>query len=218
VVNSELLEKIVYTSFRRAWEEDRGRFPPPSNVVYVTEITQCLRKSWYQRTLAEPPSDEKVVLMVMGDGAHFLLKESFPLGAGEELKEKEYEGVKIRGRVDRLLENTIIEFKTVAKIPNRPYDSHVAQSQLYMWLFDKPKAYIIYVSRSNGKVKAFEVNRNEEEIEKLLKRVKMFSEALSKGCIPKPEESKLCSYCEYLNICAVNRESNAKDSSNTENN
>ncbi|HDI74370.1 MAG: hypothetical protein DRJ52_01260 [Thermoprotei archaeon] len=216
MISGELLEKIVYTSFRRAWEEDRGGFPPPSDIVYVTEITQCLRKSWYRRTLAEPPSDNKVVLMVMGDGAHFLLKESFPLGAGEELVEREYEGVKIRGRVDRLLEDSLIEFKTVSRIPKQPYDSHVAQSQLYMWLFNKPKAYIVYVSRSDGRVKAYEIARDEEAIASLLQRVKKFSDALKKGAIPEPEQSKLCEYCEYLNICSAREETNGKDTSATE--
>jgi len=40
-MDPDLLKKIVYASFRRAWEEDRGGFPPPSDTIYVTEVSQA---------------------------------------------------------------------------------------------------------------------------------------------------------------------------------
>jgi len=202
-VDEHHIERMVYRAFRAAWEEDRGSRVTPPDLVYVTDVTQCLLKSWYQRTFGEPPLEEKVVLLVLGDDVHYILNESFPIGEGEKSAEKEYGGVRVRGRADRLLSSFVVEFKTVNFIPKEPYDHHVAQTQLYLWLFDKPSAFIVYVSKKDGRVKAFRVNRNEEEIRKLLERAALLSKHLREGTRPAPEPGWLCKYCEYGKLCGV---------------
>ncbi len=198
----EFIKKMVYTSFRRAWEEDRGGPPPSPHEVYVTEVTQCLLKSWFQRTMGEKPDGEKAVVLVLGDDVHFLMRDYFPIGDGEVTAERELEnGVKLRGRVDRLLEETIIEFKTVSRAPDKPLSHHVDQVQLYMWLFGRLNAHIVYVTKTNGEVRVFKVDRDEERIKELLERAKRLSDSLKSGKPPDPEPGWLCKYCEFTSIC-----------------
>jgi len=211
-MDSDLLKKIVYASFRRAWEEDRGGFPPPSDTIYVTEVSQCLLKSWFQRTVAEPPSDNKIILMVMGDSAHYLMKDYFPLGSGEMGVEKTIDGVKIKGRADRVGEDFIIEFKTVSYIPKSPYEAHIKQAQLYLWLFEKNIAFIIYVSRANGEINIFRIERDDKLIKELLDRAKILSSYLKRGVMPKPEKSNLCNYCEYIDLCPLKKMGESNES------
>jgi len=199
------IEKIVYRAFRAAWEEDRGGRVTPPDLIYVTDVTQCLLKSWYQRTFGEPPSDEKVVILVLGDDVHYILNESFPIGEGEMSAEKEYKGVRIRGRADRVLSSSIVEFKTVNMVPKEPYNHHVRQVQLYLWLFDKPYAFIVYVSKKDGKVKAFKVERSDEAINELLERAATLSRHLREGTRPEPEPNWMCKYCEYAAFCSARK-------------
>jgi len=202
-LTSDLLRRIVYSSFRRAWEEDHQSRASSPTTVYVTEVCQCLLRSWYNRTLKSPPSDNKVVLMVIGDSAHYLMKDYFPLGAGEHHAERDIGGgVRLVGRADRVLEDAVVEFKTVSRAPDKPYDMHVSQVQLYMWLFDKSRAFIAYVSRLNGEVKIFEVGRDDAAISRLLERARSFARCLVSGVVPEAEENPLCAYCEYRELCS----------------
>jgi len=206
-LTTDLLKKIVYSSFRRAWEEDHQRNVSSPNTIYVTEVCQCLLRSWFNRTLKAPPSDNKVVLMVMGDSAHYIMKDYFPLGEGERTSEKLIDGtIRVIGRADRVLEDVVIEFKTVSRIPESPYNVHVNQVQLYMWLFDKNRALLTYVSRASGDIKTFEILRDDEIISKLIEKIRMFADCLRDGKIPEAEENPLCTFCEYRELCTSYRE------------
>lgn len=202
MIDEELVARIVYAGFRRAWEEEKwgGRADPSS--IFVADVAQCLLKSWYQRVLDYSPPDEKVALLVMGDDVHYLVREILEVGEGELRLEKELaNGVRLRGRVDRILGDCVLEFKTVSRIPERPYDGHVRQIQLYMWLADKKEGFLVYVSRADGRVRAFKVRREDETIVEMAERARRLSESLRRGVPPEPEPSKLCKYCEYNALC-----------------
>ncbi len=201
------VERIVYRALRTAYEKDRGPWTAPPDVVHVTELTGCLRRSWYIRAMGGPLPDEKVVILLLGDDVHFLINSQFPLGEGEKSFEKEFQGVKIRGRVDRIAGETIFEFKTASSIPREPRDHHVDQMQLYFWLADRAKGFIVYVSKTTGQVKAFPVSRDEDRIKRLLERAIKLSDSLRQGAPPDPEKGWLCDYCEFRESCPAIKES-----------
>ena len=205
-INEKYIEKMIYRVFRASYEEDKGGYLAPPDLIYVTDVSQCLLKSWFNRAFGEPPSDEKVVILVLGDDVHYLLNEKFPVGKGEESAERSINGVRIRGRADRVFSESIIEFKTATFIPSKPRDHHVLQLQLYLWLFDKKYGFIAYVSKRDGKVKAFKVSRDEDIIKKLLDRAIILSKHLKEGTMPEPEKGWLCDYCEYKSWCPVHRD------------
>jgi len=197
------VEKAVYRAFRSAWERDRGASVAPPDVVRVTEIVQCLLKSWLERVHGYSPSERKLVVLVLGDDVHYLMNSQFPLGEGELSLEKEYRGVRVRGRADRVLGDALVEFKTASRIPNAPLDHHVDQLQLYFWLSDRERGFLVYVSKMSGEVRAFEVRRDEERVKSLLERAVELSRCLKNGVRPRPEPGWLCKFCEYREECGA---------------
>ncbi len=204
-ISEELVEKMVYNAFRKVWEENKWTGTPPPSKVYVTEITQCPLKAWLARAIGENIREEKMIILLLGDDVHYIMQDNFPLGEGEKRFEKEYNGVTIVGRVDRLMGDIILEFKTAAGIPKEPRSHHVDQMQLYFWLSGKERGFIVYVSKTNGKVKAFEVKRDEERIRSLLDKAVRLSESLSSSTPPEPHldesEKWQCRYCEFTDYC-----------------
>lgn len=205
-ISPQDVERIVFRSLRTAYEKDRGSWTAPPNIIYVTEVTGCLRRSWYIRTMAGPLSDEKIVILLLGDDVHYLINSQFPLGEGEKSFEREYREVTVKGRVDRIAGDYIFEFKTASSIPREPRDHHVDQMQLYFWLTDKNKGFLVYVSKTTGQVKAFQIQRDDERIKGLLQRVVLLSDSLKQAVPPEPEKGWLCDYCEFKEYCPVFRE------------
>jgi len=69
----------------------------------------------------------------------------------EPRAELEVEGVVWEGYADAIAGDTIYEFKTTARIPTEPSDSHRIQASLYASLFNAKKAKLIYVSQTRSK-------------------------------------------------------------------
>ena len=201
-LNSEILERMVYGAFRRAYEEDRGGARPQPNTIYVTEVSCCIRKSWYIRALNEPLSPETVVIMVLGDAVHYIMRDMLSLGESEKRFEKQVGDFKIAGRVDKILGNIVVEFKTTSQIPQKPYEHHIDQLQLYLWLSDLNIGYLVYVDKRRGKVKAFKVTRNDERIKRLLLKAKKLYSSLKTGMPPEPDPKPWeCEYCQFKELC-----------------
>lgn len=204
------VEELTKRALRDAYFSEREVVKSaPTNVVYPTELNQCLRKSWYERAVAEPPPPERLVLFLLGEKLHDVAEEYFPIGTGEKIFEKTVEGVVIRGRLDRELPSCLVEFKSTTNIPESPRPYHVDQAQLYMWLTEKDLAFIVYVSKNTGEVKAFQVQRDEKRIEELLKRAVDYSGHLKTGVPPQPEPGFLCKYCDYAQLCPAGTGSQA---------
>ncbi len=206
-ITPQLIEEMVYNAFRRVWEKNRWVFTPPHNRIYVTEVTQCPLKAWLNRTIGGPTSKEKMVVLILGDDVHYLLQNEFPLGLAEKSYEKKYGDITIVGRVDREMGDVLLEFKTASRIPGKALSHHVDQMQLYFWLTGKERGFIVYVAKTNGQVKAFEVRRDEERISELLERAAELSRSLAKGKPPLPrlseEEKWQCRYCEFTDYCPL---------------
>jgi len=206
-ITPELVEGMVYNAFRKVWEKNRWVFTPPPNRVYVTEITQCPLRAWLSRTVGGALSREKIVILLLGDDVHYLLQDKFPLGEGEKSFEKQHGGVTIVGRVDRMMGDVLLEFKTASRIPKQPLSHHVDQMQLYFWLTGKERGFIVYVAKTNGQVKAYEVRRDEERIARLLEKAVSLSKSLADGKPPMPvlEEGEewQCRYCEFTDYCPL---------------
>ncbi len=142
--------------------------------------------------------------MMIGEAIHQLLGAHFPIGAGEQEYAKKHGDVEIRGRVDRILGDTIIEFKTTADLPRKGPAArlrHVDQLQLYFWLTGLSRGILVYISRLTGRVKSFAVYRDEERISTLLERATIYAKHLREGTIPDAEEGPLCKYCPFRQDC-----------------
>jgi len=171
-----------------------------------------MRKSYYERKYyserLQHLSDTKCVILGLGIAVHESLERIFS-NVFKTQSEKVFKkrihvngiGVDIVGTIDLYADGTVMDIKTVNKIPDEPYLHHYLQLQAYMWLTDTYVSYIIYICKRDGKVKIFTINRDERAISQLLERAHYYYTCISSGIKPRPEKSYLCRYCEYAFEC-----------------
>jgi CRISPR/Cas system-associated exonuclease Cas4 (RecB family) len=112
------------------------------------------------------------------------------------------------GRIDAYNDKHVIEFKVVDEVPDKlyeshelPYESHELQVHLYMLVVRIPTAYIVYISRRDGRVKVFKVRYNRGDAKRAVERAYKLFLALRENTPPPPERSGFCNYCPYALSC-----------------
>ncbi len=176
-------------------------------------------QSFWRRILPRPPLDiAKAINIIVGRNIHLVLQKYFPLGKKEVTVQKGYRASNgdtftIVGRVDVLCEDYIIEFKSISELFDKlrlPIPHHYDQVQLYMWLTNTSKAYILYIAkkvRSGGQpYRIVEVYRDEKRIGELLDKAAKLHRALKSGVPPEPTPNALCRYCEFKDRCSACKE------------
>jgi len=176
--------------------------------IHVSEVVGCLRKAYYLRRglVSSPPS---VAVALLGDSMHSAIQEvlrregyltEFEVGL-------DVEDFRLVGHIDAYHpeRGVVLEFKTVGRIPENPYESHLMQAQIYSSLVKARYACIIYISRVDGKVKIFEAPHDRLALKWAVERAKMLKKALDTYEPPKREETPLCSNCGFKQICGVRK-------------
>jgi CRISPR/Cas system-associated exonuclease Cas4 (RecB family) len=121
--------------------------------IHVTDLTGCLRKSWFSRTISMPVSVHSLLVMFSGLALHDSFERSGDDNSFSEL-DLEWDGVV--GRADRLYKDgVLVDYKTTRwMVPSRlPYGSHQLQLQIYAHMLKKmgrevKRAFIQYVDVS----------------------------------------------------------------------
>jgi CRISPR-associated protein Cas4 len=175
--------------------------------IMVTEVaTPCLRRSYFNRVRGSLPTPSEF-LKSIGNDVHLKLQEVLRNeGCDTEVSISiELDDFKLRGRIDALCEElgekVVLEFKTANEIPERPYDSHVMQIQAYLLMLKLRKGYLIYLSRTNGRVKVFKILRDNKAVKKLVERARQLYNSFKDLKPPAAEKGPWCSDCPFLHIC-----------------
>ena len=196
-------ESFIYRIILDAAKQ-RSRIYYDKATIHVSEVVSCLRKAYYSRTrqmLIEPAN----ALKVLGNGIHDAIQEILSR-YGYDI---EYE-VKLRandislvGHIDAYSHSSrrIIEIKTSSRIPEVPYPNHMKQVQIYIELSKAREAYIVYISRTDGRVRIFNVERNKKILRWAIERARILSSSLKSDRAPERERSVLCSYCSFRDVC-----------------
>lgn len=176
--------------------------------IYVTQVTQCLRKSYYEIiSNAIDPYYELAKKFLLGKSMHLWLQ-SLVRKYGKELKlryevEKpiryKYRGYTIKGRADLIINDTVIEIKTTTKGINIPNIMHILQANEYAYWLSKPQFIILYVTGNDIIEFGFKTDKGRHLIFK--DRLNELIDALNKGKPPKHESTNECKYCKYRNTC-----------------
>ena len=177
----------------------------PRDVITVSEAcSPCLRKAYFDRVKAPMPSPADFIKIV-GEDAHsrileVLKKHGYEVESSFKLRIKD---MTLVGRIDAYNDKHVIEFKVVDEIPEKPYESHKLQVQLYMLAVRIPTAYIVYISRRDGRVKVFKVKYNRGDAKRAVERAYRLFLALKENTPPPPERSSYCNYCPYTLTCST---------------
>jgi len=136
VIVHRVMNELVKQRLEKMKEKD-------DRTIWVTDLIGCKRKAELRKMypFVLPNS------VILGYFAHlgFASYVSEVGGLSEVEYEKNLDGYVIRGRIDAIIDNTVVEFKT-AKQVDKPFAHHVMQVRLYMWLSNMTKAVIVYVT------------------------------------------------------------------------
>lgn len=212
------LVEAIKTGLYRLWEEEEAHHIRKEGIYYPSAIGSCLRKQYYIYTVERRPSSEKLAVFATGKGVHKAVAEALSASGIVKVESEEVETklivskeVQLRGRMDILIvevngEKVVVEVKSTSKLPENPYENHFLQLQTYLHAAKLKKGVLLYWDKRTGKIKAFEVMRDEKYLGRVAERAVILHEYLKKR-IPPPKEAVIenrlweCDLCEYNDIC-----------------
>lgn len=183
--------------------------------ISVTELIGCLRQAFYVRLrysvdLAKMYKYPYLYLMQkIGNKIHEVIQELYDFEEVE--KTVVSEKFKVKGRVDGIRENYIIEIKSidVKKFDNKYHPDHFLQGVIYAYILNTEYDYkiktitIVYVMRDLKRIVAFDLPYDEKLAESLLSRAPILKSSLQTTQVPDPIGSTKdhCKYCLFRDRC-----------------
>jgi len=214
---------MVYEAFRRILVKQLRI--ADEETIHVGEVCSCLRKSFYTRRYGDLSlrhlEKTKYVILGLGLSTHFVLEEILhEMGFKTEtplveyIVTKDYK-IRVAGTPDAFDGKHVVEIKTTKKLPDKPLPHHLMQLNTYLWMLKVKMGYIIYIDKTNGKVRVFEHLFDNDIHVKFVERAIKFYEALKYNVPPSIEKSGLCNYCEWRWKCYNDNSSKLREKRKT---
>ncbi|MDK6029305.1 CRISPR-associated protein Cas4 [Ignisphaera sp. 4213-co] len=186
-------------------EESRKRLEEKlENEIYVTDLIYCPLKYHYQKKYKEIViANAFDPVTIFGELIHLGVGKllSNLLGSNNVELEKEYEkeivvdGTTyiVKGRVDAIIGDWLIEIKSSKSDLNIPHQHHILQTRLYLWLTGLKKAILLYITQNRVAEYVVEEPVSDGEVSDLIRSI------IAKS--PAPRYSWECSYCPFSTLC-----------------
>lgn len=174
---------------------------------HVSEAGKCLRFLFFTRTIGRLEDVSFKPEVVAGRKIHFEFQNSYReidrTARTEERAVFIHEKFVITGRADIVTDGEVLEIKTVRKLPKEAVSEHISQINLYMKLCNRKKGRLIYIERESGKERCFKIFFDKKLFLEDIRRFEKLVEHLSEMRLPAREECRMCSFCEYLDLCEM---------------
>ena len=170
--------------------------PKDIQTIHLQEVTQCLRRSYYDRI--EPSEIERRGFNELLSG---LLRK---LEYGSEPKEFEIDDIKLKGQVDMLVDDSILLFRSTTEELENPLANDILYLNACMWIYGKSDGVIVYIT-GDRKETTFTLTRNKKMFEEIIRRVRVLHDLLKEEKIPILEPSSECSTCQYYERCFMKK-------------
>jgi len=194
------IRETIFGNLKRGYE----RVKDPAKVG-VSELCWCVRRSYYNRMNPIPPDEKTLIRFMRGRSLHDLIllcfdnrevKIEIPLECGKI----------IRGYADALVNDTLIELKTVKTYK---WDSeHIQQLKYYMAALGKTSGCLIYHNVFSDELKFIPVNLTDGERHTVLCQLKNIAddffyalETMNPSILPTAYIPDLCKSCVYKIRC-----------------
>jgi len=161
------------------------------NVIWVSQLVRCKRKAEFEEEMFYVYRLEPYFIManLIHIGLQKWLQDNYSFEIEKEFQKELAEYV-IRGRVDAINKDTVIEIKCTKDVrDNKPYEHHVLQLRLYLWLTGREHGKLIYITPN--KLLEFDIHETMDDDEVLL--------LIDNWKSPRYEWE--CSYCDFACIC-----------------
>jgi len=173
------------------------------NVIYLHEVTKCLRRSFYDRT--EPLETEQTQFNKVLGGLFRKMKSKATIG-----KYEMDSGLALKGQVDMIEDDVVMIFRAVNRYPENPLPADILFVNACMWMFDKIEGVVVYIT-PDGKEESFVTNKNQKMFEEVIRRTKVFHDLIErrntdpKAKPPIIEPSMDCLDCQYYERCYIRK-------------
>ena len=112
------------------------------------------------------------------------------------------DGIVKIGQEYYLLEIKTSEYSSFKEL-NKPKDQHIDQVICYCSLLGLKKALVLYIERSTGETKCFEVNVSNEQVQETFDRIHRVMQSVEDNVAPPrlPNGDYWCTFCKYKKRC-----------------
>ena len=173
----------------------------PLNTFYPSSVGQCIVKAYHEKLEPKTFPVDTYKLFVIGNLTHEWLQSKIYADGQNEVPIKWEEGdIIISGRIDCILGDTILEFKSIAKldyVQSKPKPEHLEQINLYMHKTGIHKGKIIYVTKNNLEIIEHDVEYSEKLYKKTINYFKRIYWYVSRKVEPKVKRCTTPWSCEY---------------------
>ncbi len=183
--------------------------------ISVTELLSCSRKVFYERmkykiNVKDLYSFSYLYLInKIGNELHNIFQD---LSNNDESEKTIIsERYKVKGRIDDVRDNFLIEYKTIDadKFKNKYIDNHYNQACIYSYLLNSEYGYkidtitIVYIIRNLKRIVPFDLPLKNKEAIKFLDKAPVLKECIDKKIVPEPigADKEQCRYCLYKQYC-----------------
>lgn len=200
------IEDTIRDSIIYALNKEREKQQDRSNTIHVSDIIQCLRKSFFDKKLQFNTFN---LSMLRGKAMHDILLKHMAeyLNGKYEVEVKHTIGdVNIIGTVDLVFgNNNIIELKTAGYQYNTIPTRYIYQVQAYLNIIRGNVGYLVIIH--NNDIRIHTIYRDDAFYDILCNRAIELYNSLHNNTIPKSRtieysETKYdCKYCAYKDLC-----------------
>lgn len=180
------------------------------NEFYVTDLVYCPLKYRYQKIYKELTISSSInPATLLGELTHYGVEKLLIdlLGVDNVRPEVEYEkGLEVdgtlyivKGRVDAVIGDVIVEIKTSRSDVSIPQTHHITQTRIYLWLTGLSTALLLYITPS--RIAEFEISNpaSDGEVVDLIRS--------TLAGTPAPRYLWECRYCAYATLCSSKKAS-----------
>ena len=204
VVGDRDYKQIVREAIDSIGEDAQLKFDTKDpNIIYLHEVTKCLRRSFYDRT--EPLETEQTQFNKVLGGLFRKMKSQATIG-----KYEMDSGLALKGQVDMIEDDVVMIFRAVNRYPENPLPADILFVNACMWMFDKIEGVVVYIT-PDGKEESFVTNKNQKMFEEVIRRTKVFHDLIErrntdpKAKPPIIEPSMDCLDCQYYERCYIRK-------------
>jgi CRISPR/Cas system-associated exonuclease Cas4 (RecB family) len=183
--------------------------------ISVTELFNCLRKTYYVRKKYEIDISKEYnfsylyMINKVGNTVHDLIQELYDHTEVEKtLISEKY---KVKGRVDGIRDNFLIEYKTIddSKFKGEYLLAHYLQGLIYAYLLNSEYNYkidtitIVYIIRNLKRIIPFDLPLDDKTAIKYLSYGPMLIDCLKNDIVPDTinSDKEQCHWCQYKKYC-----------------
>lgn len=172
--------------------------PDDFKTIDLTEVVQCLRRSYYDRT-----DSKDVEKRGFNDLLSGLMRK---LQYGSDPKEFPIDDIKLKGQADMMVDDIIILYRPIPEIPETPQANDLLYLNACLWIYDKSDGMIIYITNDREEF-TFSLTRDKKMFEEVIRRVRVLSDLLNERKTPILEPSINCMDCQYYQRCFISKKS-----------